>query len=187
MNILEYLNKALDAREITPEQYAERLRNHEKNADPNSHLHGGLFKQPAPTLIIGDTEEAPRDTRQRMRRTEKISQVFEQAFMGAIDNRVKDAHGPGIVKVSFKEWQKMQGDPDVKTVAQYLMTLTHYCGVDGQPDPDKPRATPIRPLLQNEVGTWGDKIVILKDAGPDDVGEGAYFQVKEQLTKPEGT
>ena len=91
--------------------------------------------------------------------------------------RVPDPSGPNIKRVNFKEYVEMRQDPMFKSLASYANSL--LCYSDGTP-----RKTPLRPLLQNEVGTWTDRagttwFICITDTDPD--GVGTVYQVKEQI------
>jgi hypothetical protein len=115
------------------------------------------------------------------RRVKKYEELGKLAANVVLNNRVVGS-GPNVRKVSWEEYEDMhrdyrqavaeglEGSVKFRPQSTYVRGLTHYS--DG-----RPRVRPLRPLLVNEVGMIDDVIVVLKDAGPGDVGEGKYFQV----------
>jgi hypothetical protein len=109
-----------------------------------------------------------RDAKQAMRRQSALSEMFVKALTERVE-----ATGDRYMKVSWKEYLVIRQDPDFEPLSKYLRNLMFYG--DG-----RPRPKPVRPLVVNEVGmfltgTFAGRIVFLKDAGPDDVGEGKYY------------
>lgn len=96
------------------------------------------------------------------------------ALQKMLSLRVINPSGDRVMKVSWAEYLRMRDDKEFTPFSKYASNLLLYA--DGTPRPK-----PVRPLLQNEVGTYRDKIVVLKDAGPDDIGEGKYFQVPTKV------
>lgn len=151
------------------------------NADPNSHMRpGGLFdparKKASKILIVEDTadvEVAARDAKQTMRRQDALSNVIQEALV----TRVADPGGPSVYRATFDEFVRMKDDPEFVTLAQYARNLVLYA--DGTPRP-----TPIRPLLENEMGMWRGKVVVVTN-NPGDSHVGTFQQVKEQLVEPD--
>lgn len=169
----------------------DRATIHEANSDPQSHLKGGLFggdQRKGKILVVSEdeaiaTDTDPRNARQTMRRSQAVANVVSEAFI----NTVPDARGPNIMKIHIDDWSEMQKDPAIETFAQYGSKLMFYMEENGLPDLSRPRPKPLRPILQNEAGIWhhktkGDIILVFKDAGPGDVGEGKYHQVSEDIS-----
>jgi hypothetical protein len=182
----EQLHAAVAAGEITAEEAEKRERVHLANSEEKSHL-GSHFQSDASrrgkTLVIAESEDPYEIANNRAmgRRASKISDMVTDALV----DRVQDASGPSVMRVTFKEFEAMIKDPEFQTFAKYGPNLIFYTLPNGQPDMEKPRPKPVRPLLANEVGTWRDKIVCLRDAGPDDVGEGKYHTPGVQLERTE--
>ena len=128
----------------------EKFEQQQENEDPLSHLGPGRIFD-------------PKMDKQRARRAIKMPEMLQSL----LSNRV-DASGDKVLKVSFSEFTKMRVDPEFDSFVRYGRNLRYYA--NGQPRP-----MAIRPILTNEVGVYRGKIVCLKDAGPDDVGEGKYF------------
>lgn len=159
---------------------ANGIKNALHNMDPDSHKDHFEVRKPKLTLIgddenpanfTGEIEQkfpAPteRDQKQKTRRVERLSEAVSSALVA----RVVDPSGDRVLKVSYKEFEKIRQDPEFQSFATYAQNLLYY-------DDGRPRPMPLRPLLQNEVGMYRGKIVFLKDAGPDDVGEGKYHSV----------
>lgn len=161
---------------------------YEDQRDPKYHLREGHLFGPdgkprhGKMLVVGENDDpyAIANARQQGRRAGVLSDMVQNALI----DRVKDPTGPDVMKVTWKEFERMRHDPNFKSFAQYMNTLMYYTDRHGFVDFDKPRARPVRPLLQNEVGMYYHKIVVLADAGPDDIGEGKYFTVLADLRDP---
>jgi len=127
--------------------------------------------------VASETDPDMLDVKQTLRRAKIASEHFadiERTVSG--QKRVEDPGGDQFMKVSWKEFLDIRQDERFIPMSKYIMNLMFYA--DGQ----KPRPKPLRPLIRNEVGMWTNargeqKIVFLKDAGPDDVGEGKYYHV----------
>jgi hypothetical protein len=125
---------------------------HQENADPLSHLKpGGRF----------DPKNAEREQKQTLRRAEGLRQLAQNL------TRVQAPAGDCILSVTWKEHLVLRQDPEFVPFSKYASNLLYYA--DGALRP-----RPVRPLIQNEVGTYRGKIVALKDMGPDDIG-GKFF------------
>lgn len=126
----------------------------------------------------------------KAKQTIRRQDVLEKMVRESLVDRVHDPSGPNVHKVTFSDFRNMladfaayekegrANDCPFQPFSRYANNLLMYA--DG-----RPRPTPLRPLLQNEVGMWGTKIVVLRDAGPDDLGEGKYHQVSEDISKKE--
>lgn len=179
MGIKESLEQAVQMGQMTSEEAEQRLRQHEENADQFSHLkEGHLFSEESSRhgklLVVGESD--PFDVAAERAKGRRVD-TLNTMVMESLVTRVQDPHGPDVMKVSWKEFEQMRQDPEFQSFATYAAKLMFYCDESGTPDTSKPRNRPIRPLLQNEVGMWRNHIVCLKDAGPDDVGEGKYHTV----------
>jgi hypothetical protein len=129
--------------------------------------------------LLQPSEDEVRDIERRIARHRSLSQNVASVFMA---NRVIDAHGPNVKKVSFSEYSEMfmaytQAHREGMEDPQGFRPASTYVSLLLNKPDGTPRERPLRRLLQNEVGMVGDVICVLKDAGPDDVGEGKYHQV----------
>lgn len=123
-------------------------------------------------------DESPQEIRQHQRRISAFRKMFDQVLA----ERIKPGVSPDILWVTFKEFTAMQSEyaDSVKTndgshISFPFQPLSAYQHKLVR------KNKLIRPIFQNEVGTWVDKngygrVVVLKDMGPDDYGE-KYFQV----------
>ena len=187
-----------------PESEEQRHAQHLMNKDEQSHMR--FFQGRAPRAHIEDStalaqavgrahvnhDPAVEEAVSRMRRQDARADHFAQVLQSP---RVQGASGPDVLRVHFKEFQKMYAD--------YLAERNDYeerrkqAAISGNPIPafnpqfqpfslygpnlacydnGIPRPKPLRPILENEVGMYKGKIVVLTDSGPDDLGE-KYHQV----------
>jgi hypothetical protein len=133
----------------------------------------------AAALIGRSKQSCKAVAKRRIARHRSLSQNVASVFMA---NRVIDAHGPNVKKVSFSEYSEMfmaytQAHREGMEDPQGFRPASTYVSLLLNKPDGTPRERPLRRLLQNEVGMVGDVICVLKDAGPDDVGEGKYHQV----------
>lgn len=125
------------------------------------------------TLDEADSREVQKNARE-MKQQVKRTTVLSEAVQNALINRASVGGGDSVMRVTFDEWQRMQGDPEVETFAQYAHKLTHYS--DG-----RERAQPLRPLLQNELGMYRGKIVV----ATNNPGDGKFTGTMLGVTTPE--
>lgn len=167
----------------------QRFQNYLRLRDPASHQHH--FEQRDPKVVLAHDADDAREhlvdahgnARQTMRRQTTLTQVVQDALV----NRVNQPTGVGTLKVShdeyhaiYKEYLQAEAEGlrhDFAPFSKYAQNLLYYA--DG-----RPRQNPIRPLLTGEVGMMGERIVILKDNNPGDIGEGQTFVVGVDLARP---
>jgi hypothetical protein len=150
----------------------------------------GFFQNRGLILTDESEEENARKHRQVMARHKELAKSVAGLIVG--QRILGQSHGPNIKKVKWKEFEDMMRDyiaaqkeglqADFSPQSTYARSLMYYVG---GPRDGQLRDRPIRLLLENEVGMIGDTIIVLADAGPDDVGEGAYHQVTVALEKKE--
>lgn len=134
-----------------------------------------FFARKAPKVhVYAEDETIPnaseRDARQAIRRQARLAEVVQ----ASIADRVREPQGGNFMKVSWDEFMRIKDDPEFQTLAQYQHKLYNY------PD-GRPRATPIRPLIEHELGMYRDKIVLL-NSNPGDQFVGTLHQVAAQVT-----
>lgn len=144
------------------ENEAAKQANHAAQAHPNSHANFFANKKPKVSYVADeeDAEQAKqsaRDQRQSVRRIEQLSTAVQDALL----NRVSDAGGDQVMRVTWEEMLRMQDDPKFKSFAKYCHLILNYA--DGSPRPQ-----PLRPFLEHEVGMYTnakgeEKIVVLKN------------------------
>lgn len=161
----------------------EHRESHAEQSDQYSHLKpGGIFSDKArrsgKILLADDSDNLSElAQRQKGRSVKRLENTVHRALANA---RVVDPIGGNFMKVSFKEFESMRQDPEFVPFSKYGQNLIFYS--DGTP-----RKSALRPIAQNEVGIWRGKLVHLKDAGPDDYGEGKYHQVPETIKPSDST
>lgn len=197
-----YLRSQVAQGFMTPEEAAHREKSWLDQQSEDYHLReGGLFADPArrygKKVYVGSEEEAAlpvivapdgtsladpnasaADVRQRLRRPVVLQKAVEEA----LTNRVTDFASSGVLKVSLDEFRRMYADPEFVKFSDYAQDILFLRGPDGNLT-NTPRPRPLRAFYQNEVGMWRGKYVVLKDAGPDDVGEGKYHTPGVQLER----
>jgi len=162
-------NQDIDDLEFVDDEHKEAYQEIQKD---DYHLRGDAFKGEkrwGKMLVVGEDED-PLEAAKRQSRYKQTKKLGEAIAFSLNSARVPDPTGSQFLKVSFKEYVAMREDPEFVPFAQYGQNLILYA--DGTPRP-----RPIRPIVQSEVGTYRGQIVYLKDAGPDDYGEGKYYQV----------
>lgn len=106
-------------------------------------------------------------------RTVRSGDAYATMVQDALINRVKDAHGPNIMRVTFDEFVVIRLDPEFESLAQYFPKLASYA--DGTP-----RERLVRDLLENEVGMYRGRVVVLSN-NPGDAYVGNLVSVPEKI------
>jgi hypothetical protein len=121
-------------------------------------------------MRVGAPGDEVREARQGLRRVEMLDQLVQKVAL----ERVQDpSGGSSVMKVTFAEFERIAKDPEFESLAKYMNKL--LCYADGTP-----RAKPIRPLLENEMGMYRGRMVVLTGM-PGDTTAGTYVQVTETL------
>jgi hypothetical protein len=134
--------------------------------DKKDHLAFFANKE-ARKVIVADDET--RNNRQTVRRADALQQLAENTLQ-----RVKEPNGDIIRRVTFDEYMKMRTDPQFQALGTYMNAL--LCYADGTP-----RERPIRPLIENEMGMYRGKIVVITN----NPGDGKRDGVVIAMTSPE--
>lgn len=158
----------------------EKAAVHLQNADPNSHMRpGGLFDPSKPrrirTTILADDEDpqevlGDRVNQRRLMRHQAVGKMVEDALV----NRVQPPTGNQTMKVGWEEFKRIRQDSEFQPFSAYGQSLLFYTN-------GKPRPQPVRPLVQNEVGMYRGRFVVLDQMPEGGRGDTPYVQVKEQL------
>ncbi len=123
---------------------------------------------------------------QKTRRIERLGRVFQRSLSAPQEElakmltapRVNDPTSDRVMKVYWKEYERIRQDPEFVPFPKYASNLLYYTDKHGNPDMNRLRPTPVRQLLVNEVGMYRDKFVVLRDADPETSrGEGKTHQV----------
>lgn len=137
--------------------------------------HKGFFANKAPKMVLVGEDENVQDlksvseaaAKQALLRTQRL-QVMVNDTVG----RVKGASSPDIMRVTWDDFSKMRTDSDFEQLGKYAQNLTSYLDKDGV---WQPRRVPLRPLLENEVGMYHGKIVVLANNPGDGKSTGTIF------------
>ena len=152
------LKKILDnaSRKFVVPMTPEREAAHAQHSKPDSHIH--LFNKPEPDMSPAAVEA--RNQRQRMR----LRRAVGSKLLAVLNGPREQFQGPDVMKISFEVWTRMKNDPEFVPFSRYAESLYG-----------------VRNAGVNEVGMYKGRVVVIKDAGPGDKGEGAYYQVGVDL------
>jgi hypothetical protein len=106
----------------------------------------------APKLVDDGDGAVVRDAKQALRHNEMFTEAVEKALVG----RLTDHNVPNVTQISMSDWSEMRQDPNFEHLSKYAPKLLEYA--DG-----RLRETPVRPLLQNEVGMYKGRIVVVNE------------------------
>lgn len=145
-----------------------RYRQFQEQHSLTSHQDFFKNKKAKVALVEGDDDpmlvESEESARRKVQRISQLGTVVADALV----NRVKAPQGDKVLHATWEEVQKMMGDPEFLPFAKYANNILYY--TDG-----RPRATPLRPLLENEAGMYRGQIVCFKTM-PEDRLAGTFVK-----------